>query len=170
MDYIYSHDYEDPETGELVEVVVRDDDDDELEIRNARGRGPIGRRVPASRVPARYQRPRVERYPAPRRRPRVPVRVERRTPVVVRERPSVARDGQYFSIKKSAIGELIPAAGKVWASFLGTPVGPQATGNDIVDRDNATVHRDALAKHQQNQVRILALTELASRAFNLFTD
>ena len=167
MDYIYSHEYEDADTGEIVEVLVPDDEDDDevVEIRNARRRS-----QPARRLPARRRSPSRRTQGRARRRRDVPARVERRAPVVVRERPTVTQDGQYLSVKKSAVGELIPAAGKVWASFLGTPDAPQATGNDIVDRDNASAHREALAKHQQNQVRILALTELASRAFNLFVD
>ena len=45
---------------------------------------------------------------------------------------------------------------------------PAMIGDDIIDRTNSTLHRDALAMHQQNQTRILALTELAARAAKLF--
>lgn len=78
--------------------------------------------------------------------------------------------GDYVAIKRTTLmqlGELIPGVGRVWASFLGRPEAPKAIGNDIIDRDNAATHRDALAQHGQNQTRILALTELAGRALTL---
>ena len=160
--------YEDPETGDLIDVIDADDDDDDDddELRNARPR----RRSPRSRGRGRsrgrrYSRP-SRRYTPPRRS-QAPARTESRAPAVVREQ---APKGEYFSVKKGAIAEIMPAVGKVWASFLGTPNMPRATGNDIADRDNASAHRDSLAKHQQNQTRILALTELAGRALTLFTS
>ena len=76
----------------------------------------------------------------------------------------------YFAIKKDALAEIIPSLGQVWASFLGRPELPKAVGNDTIDRDNAALHRDALAHHQQNQTRILALTDLAARAVKLFAS
>jgi hypothetical protein len=66
-------------------------------------------------------------------------------------------------VSKGAIAELIPAIGQVWASFLGLPEQPKATGSDVIDRNNAAMHRDALARHQQSQTRILALTMVAER-------
>ncbi len=94
-------------------------------------------------------------------------------PVVVRPHPTadhamMTDGGDYLSIKKSAIAQLIPIGGQIWASFLARPAPPLAVGNDIVDRDNATLHRDALAMHQQNQTRLLALSDLASRLVKLF--
>jgi hypothetical protein len=76
--------------------------------------------------------------------------------------------GNYLAIKKSAIVEILPSLGHLWAAFLGMPQAPQAVGEDKIDRDNAAMHREALARHQQNQTRILALTDLASRAVKLF--
>ena len=87
------------------------------------------------------------------------------------QRPDVAMtydDGEFFAIKKSVLAELIPAAGQVWASLLAPPEPPQAIGNHVIDRDNAAMHRQALAMHGQNQTRILALTNLAARAAKLF--
>lgn len=84
--------------------------------------------------------------------------------------PAAAYDGNgdYMTIRKSAIIELLPIAGQLWASFLGRPDVPQAVGNDVIDRDNASMHRDALAMHQQNQTRILSLSDLASRVVKIF--
>ena len=76
--------------------------------------------------------------------------------------------GEYFAIKKSALAEIIPAVGQIWASVLVPPEAPKAIGDDIVDRDNASMHRQALAKHDQNQTRILALTNLVARAAKVF--
>ena len=45
-----------------------------------------------------------------------------------------------------------------------------ATGDAIVDRNNASDHREALARHTQNQIRIQALTDLAAKAIKVFTD
>ena len=161
MDYVYSHSYEDPDTGEVIEVMVPDDGDDDFEYRNAR--------VIDNRSRSRGRR-RPPRPPRPQPRPHRPVPAPRPVPVIARPRPTQMQDGEYFTVKKSAVAEVIPAVGMVWASFLGTPTAPKATGDDITDRDNATAHREALAQHQQNQTRILALTELAGRAFNLLAN
>jgi hypothetical protein len=96
--------------------------------------------------------------------PRVPARPT--TPA----RPIGFEHGEYLTIKKSAIAEILPSLGHLWAAFLGMPQAPQAVGEDKTDRDNAAMHRDALARHQQNQTRILALTDLASRAVKLFAS
>lgn len=167
----HSHTYTDPETGELVDVMIADPDDGP-EYRNARdgrdhrggGAGGLpGRRPPwrphglpgsrPDRVFVRHPQPRPESGPiAPRPAP-VPV--------------PAPMPGDVIAIPKSAIAELIPALGQVWASFLGLPEAPHAIGDDVVDRNNATMHRAALATHTQNQTRILALTDLASRALRL---
>ena len=172
MEYGYSHTYEDPETGELIEVMVpvddEDDDDDEVTgLRNARQRSHRSRSSRGRRT-RRTQRPQSRgtiRRRTGRYQPQLPERVEHGGPVIARD-----PDGEYFAIKKSAIADLLPAVGMVWASFLGTPQAPRATGDDITDRDNASSHRESLAQHQQNQTRILALTELAGRAFAVFTS
>lgn len=75
----------------------------------------------------------------------------------------------YLTIKKSSVTDLVSLAGKAWASFLIRPDMPETIGDDIIDRTNATLHRDALAMHQQNQTRIAVLTDLATRAVKLFT-
>jgi hypothetical protein len=54
--------------------------------------------------------------------------------------------------------------------FLVRPEAPQAVGDDVIDRDNAAMHRDALAQHQQNMTRALALTKLAARAVRLLLE
>jgi hypothetical protein len=101
----------------------------------------------------------------PRPPPTVPQRILIRHP----SSPAVPIRGEYVTIKKSAIAEIIPGLGRLWAAFLGMPQAPLAVGEDKTDRDNAAMHREALARHQQNQTRILALTDLASRAVKLFT-
>lgn len=168
----YSHTYFDREIGDYVDV--HDDDEHDVDYRNAgpnflphrRGRG--FRRL----ISRRGERP---GNIAIRPRPDNPPRLPGRRPVVVRE-PEVAEplvpsapdlDG-HIVVNKTALANLVPAAGQVWASFLIPPDAPKATGDDIVDRDNAAMHRQALAAHQQNQTRILALTDLAARAVKLF--
>jgi hypothetical protein len=151
MDHIYSHSYYDPETGEYVDVVVPEG------VRNARTRA-VARPTP--------------RRGRPVRSPRGPSRAETRTPVyrspIQRSPVMVPQPGSgQLVIDKAAMTELIPVIGKVWASFLGRPNPPKATGDDVIDRDNAALHRDALAQHHQNQTRILALTDLAQRAIKM---
>ena len=153
-----------PEVEENIPVIFRN------ARRDHRGRAP-GRGGP----PARRPRPGGFNRPAPR--PRWP-----QSPMVVRDpgprrpyrpvpghgpAPDTMMQGEYLSIKKSTLAELVPAAGQLWASFLARPEMPQASGNDIIDRDNASMHREALAMHQQNQTRILALTDLAARVAKL---
>ena len=172
MEYGYSHTYEDPELIEVMVPVDDDlDDDDEGDdaggLRNARRRSHRSRSSRGRRT-RRTDRPRSRgtiRRRTGRYQPQLPERVEHGGPVVARD-----PDGEYFAIKKSAIADLLPAVGMVWASFLGTPQAPRATGDDITDRDNASSHRESLAQHQQNQTRILALTELAGRALAVFTN
>jgi len=168
---LYSHSYIDPETGESVDVMI---DDSEAEAyRNAGPREHRGTGRPSRGPFGGHQHGGGLTRPAPR--PRDPAN----TTVIARPRPPVVArptigqsmahdDGEYFAIKKSAIAELLPAVGQIWASFLAPPAPPAAVGNDIVDRDNAAMHRQALAMHDQNQTRILALTNLAARAAKLF--
>jgi hypothetical protein len=183
----YSHSYEDPETGQLVDVMVDDGD----EYRNATLRErPGAPRDHRSQVTSSGGR----RFTPPPRhssaRPPGPLGgglygsgplvgrdygqhslPPQRPPVVhAPAQPVGFEHGQYIAIKKSALAEIIPSVGHLWAAFLGMPAAPQAVGEDKVDRDNAALHRDALAKHQQNQTRILALTDLASRAVKLFAS
>lgn len=161
----YSHTYRDPDTGQLIDVMIEHDDDgDGGDYRNARDhRG--GSRPPSSGSvlggAPRPRRPGGQR-PVVRPRPTRPMPPHAGLP------GPIAETDEYYSIRKSAIAELVPAAGQLWASFLARPDAPQATGNDLIDRDNAAMHRDALALHQQNQTRILALTDLASRLVKLF--
>lgn len=172
----YSHSYEDPDTGDVVDVY--DDDDGAEDYRNARPRHRRGRGFSGFAERARPRRPFPHQHgggivrPAPRPRdPAGPMVVRPREPRPTRPAPAqgVIQDGgEFYTIKKSVIAELLPAAGQVWASLLAPPEPPQAIGNDIVDRDNAAMHRQALAMHDQNQTRILALTNLASRVAKLF--
>jgi len=103
----------------------------------------------------------------------VPSRSRRAQP---RSEPAIVRraeqpvHSEYFSLKKSALVEMVPLAGQVWASFLGRPQMPAAVGDDIADRENAALHRDALARHQQMQHRIVALSDLAARALDMVLD
>lgn len=159
----HSHSYQDPDTGEIVDVIV----DDEPEYRNA-GRDHRAD-VPRSTAPPRHPGHPGNLAPRPQHGSTgIPARVIVRNPA----RPLPGQGpgynaGEYFAIKKSAIADVIPAVGQVWASFLGRPAMPQAVGDDVIDRNNAALHRDALAKHQQNQTRITALTDLAARAARL---
>ncbi len=169
------HLYEDPDTGELFDVV---EDDDDIDYRNARRKVRLGDRGGFGRSKRSLQRHgghRLDRSPGGL--------MGGHRPGSYRDRPGffphgpgmpmgpiVPPEGQYLSIKKSSVAELLPGVGKVLASFLGRPQPPQAVGDDKVDRDNATLHRDALAKHEQNQARILALTDLAARAVKLFAN
>ena len=174
----YSHSFEDPATGQVIDVMV---DGDEPEQRNAGPRDHRGGdpRAHGSAPPWRHPgHPGVTFHPRPPHGQqqgtgipsRVIVRGEGTQPG--RTVPAHPADsGDYFVIRKDAIAEAItfigPAIGQVWASFLGQPEPPQAVGDDVIDRDNAAMHRDALAKHQQNLTRILALTDLAARAARL---
>ena len=168
--------YEHPTTGDLwdaddVEEVEVVDASDIVEQRNAtprdhRGSG-LGRVLLAHRRSGDRQRP--DRRPGGR-----PLIMRDRGDRRPRPRPGPDRDdiedqGDFIAVRKGAVAELIPVAGQLWASFLGRPEAPQAVGDDIVDRNNASMHREALALHQQNQTRILALTDLAARAVKLFT-
>jgi hypothetical protein len=175
----YSHSYEDPETGQLVDVMVDDGADEyrnaSVRDHRAQGASPAPRPyMPPPRHPAQSTRPPGGMFGGivpPRqvvvRDPGLPQTVPQRPPVRP-TRPIGFEHGEYLTIKKSAIGEILPSLGHLWAAFLGIPQAPQAVGEDKTDRDNAALHRDALARHQQNQVRILALTDLASRAVKLF--
>lgn len=160
MSIYYSHSYADPDTGDVVDVMVDNDDDDDG-LRNA---APRPRRPTVVRQPYRRPSPPVQVRP----RPQAPVYTGSPAPIVRYEPQAVVMSGEHISIRKGALLELIPAIGKIWASFLGMPAQPKATGNDLVDRDNAAAHRDALAQHAQNQTRILALSELASQAVKAF--
>jgi len=167
---IYSHSYEDPETGELIDVMLDEGSD---HYRNA---GPRERRADRRRSPGR---PRPRPYSGhphdsgrrlqPRGRALV-VREPRptRQPMMAPPPGMSPQSGEYFAIKKSTLAELAPAVGQICASFLGRPEAPRAVGDAVIDRDNAAMHRDALAAHQQNQTRILALSDLAARAAKLF--
>ena len=142
-----------------------DDDEDGYEYRNARvidnrrSRGRGRGRGRGRERDFRRRRP----YPPPRPRPVPPV-YSQPTPRHSQKR----EDEDHIAIRKSALLELIPSVGKVWASFLGIPDSPQATGDDVTDRNNASDHREALARHTQNQTRILALTDLAAKAVKVF--
>lgn len=169
MALIYQHSYEDPDTGEVIDVVEDDgdDDDDGDDVRNARR---LNRRRRPPRRRSRPGRPtggNRSYYPPPRP---LPPPVYAGKPQVIARPPVVTTSPEHVSIRKSALLELIPAAGKVWASFLGLPDAPRATGDNIVDRDNAAEHRESLAQHSQSQVRILALSELAAKAIKIFAD
>jgi hypothetical protein len=180
----YSHSYEDPDTGQLVDVMVSEND----EPRNVR----VGFRD-LMRQRQRDNRDRRDHRSRPRTGgggTRVVVRPSGGHPLAPvgptgpmgpqyghigpygyvgpASGSGVSVHGDFVTVKKSALTELIPAVGKVWASFLGRPEPPTAVGDDVVDRDNAAAHRDALARHQQNQTRILALSDLAERALKLF--
>ena len=173
MALIYRNSYEDPDTGEVIDVMTTDDyddddyDDEADDFRNARRlsrrRGPPRRR---SKRPLRPYRPGYPSYYPP---PRPPAYGGGRPTVIAPPKP-VTTSPDHVSIRKSALVELVPAVGKVWASFLGIPDAPRATGDDIVDRDNAADHRESLARHSQSQVRILALSDLAAKAFKIFAD
>ena len=153
----YSHTYRDPATGNLVDVLLDDgtteeEVETEEEYRNA-SRPPTSGSLPGT------PRPRQPNRPVLRPRPRRPVPVQAEP---------VTQSSAHVVIEKQALAEMVPAVGQLWASFLGRPEKPDAIGNDIIDRNNAAMHRDALAMHQQNQTRILALTDLASRVIKLF--
>lgn len=155
--------FENPETGEVFELITEPD------YRNAgprdhRGSGSrpairrIGHRPPSSMGgirPRSSDRPDIVRHPGDD---------DRSVPA------HRSQSGEYVSIRKSALAEIIPSIGQVWASFLVRPEPPQAVGDDVIDRDNAAMHRDALAQHQQNMTRALALTKLAARTVQLLLE
>ena len=150
--------YTNEETGEVVRVPG------DAEHRNASS-------APRTRVPPQ-RRPEIYRPFNPGGHPGLIVRPPPAPPIrpapqpAPQTTPEVGDD--FVAIKKSAVAELLASVGPLWASVLARPQAPQAVGDDIIDRDNATMHRDALALHQQNQTRILALTDLAARAVKLF--
>lgn len=164
----YSHSYIDKETGNVIDVY----DDDHEPIDPYRNAGPEVRRrgrgfrevIEHAQVGIPRPRPRPGHRPprSPGQQPIVREPYDRPMPV---PRPPVQDGG--FSIDKSIVADVVPTVGKVWASFLLPPDMPPATGDDIADRDNASMHRQALTEHQQNQTRILALTELAGRVIKM---
>ncbi len=85
-------------------------------------------------------------------------------------RPTQPAQSEHFALKKSAVIEMIPLAGQVCASFIGRPEMPTPTGDNVVDHGNASLHRDALSRHQQMQHRIVALSELASRGLEMVLE
>ncbi len=155
----HSQYYENPDTGAVVEVSVQ-----EVEApRNARPKDDHGRQRDRQRwrPSDMHQRER----PGRREPSFVPVQVGTQPQTAPVAQANIGDD--YVSIRKGALVEIIPIVGQVYASFLGLPALPTATGDHLVDRDNAALHRDALARHHQNQTRILALSDLAARAVSL---
>ena len=80
---------------------------------------------------------------------------------------NVTSDGEYLAIKKEALVDLISIAGDAYASFLARPDVPRATGDNKTDFDNAALHRDALALHDQNRDRIRTISGLVERTARL---
>lgn len=158
----YSHSYLDPETDEIIHVMIEPDSEHRNAPPRARGAPPR-----ADQIPGRHHGAGHHQGPGFPNRPQGG-RIIRRGPAPYPIGPT--RSSEYLTVRKSAIAELLPIAGKLWASFLTPPDPPQAVGDDIVDRDNASMHRQALSTHQQNQTRILALTDLAHRAVTLFLE
>jgi len=144
----FSHTIYDPVTGEEIDVYVEDSSE---AVRN----GPGGRTSMAG-----LARPRSPGFgrPAPRGPVTRPDTGHR--PVTVHPTES----GEFVSVRKSDVVGLIPLGGELWAASLGRPDMPQATGDDVTDRTNAAMHRDALALHDQNRDRIRALAGLVERA------
>lgn len=151
-DLYYSHSYVNPD-GQLVDVMVADADP----VRNAARRTD----APPSVSAVGQIRPRTGPYYA---YGHMPPQIFARPPA----QPAHPGPG-YLSVRKADLLELVPAIGQIWASVLRLPDKPQATGDDVIDRNNAALHREALAHHQQSQTRILALTDLAYRLVNAFT-
>jgi len=158
----YSHTFVDPDTGQVVDVLVDDDDDG---YRNA---GPRDHRQNMGGRGWLPPRPTVAMQPRPAQPPARPVYS---SPVVVRhpmQSPAAQPSGEYLSIRKAAVAEIIPTAGMLWAAFLGMPGRPIATGDNKIDHDNQTMHAEALARHHQSQERIKAVSDLAGRMIKLF--
>lgn len=166
----FSHSFRDATTGELYDVYHAP----ETELRNGprdhrSNRPPSSGGIPTRAVSA--PRPRGSGgYYANAFRPRTGGLVPHHGNPAVSMAQATAPAGEFLAIKKSALVDLLPAAGALWASVLSPPDRPAAIGNDVVDRDNASLHREALALHQQNQTRILALTDLAARAARIILD
>lgn len=153
-----NHDYDDDHDDHDDHDDDHDDDRDDDgvdDVRNAARGGRRGRRG---------------RSPAPSRRSRKRSSSRRSGRSIAVRKPARPKRGEHFSLKKSAMIEMVPLAGQVWASFLGRPGTPPATGDNLTDHGNASLHRDALARHQQMQHRIVALSELASRALEMVLD
>jgi len=151
MPHVYSHSYHDPETGQLVDVLIQEDD--AAHYRNAAERSGSRIAVPRRGVPTPRSRGQGDRQST--------------RAIVVRQPDAAPVSDDYFRLKKDAIVEIVPLVGKVWSSFLGRPDMPTPTGDHIVDRENAALHRDALAQHQQAQHRIEALSQIAGRALDM---
>lgn len=150
------------ESGEEVEVHL-----DPSKLRNA----PQPKRASGSFMPGHGSAFSLVRKPAPRAAaaPRDNAEAHQRPRVTDQVGPAghVASDGEYLAIKKEALVDLISIAGDAWASFLARPDIPQATGDVKIDMENASLHRDALALHDQNRDRIRVLSGLAERAARL---
>ena len=80
---------------------------------------------------------------------------------------NVADNGEYLAIRKDALIDLISIGGDAWASWLTRPDFPQATGDAKTDFDNASLHRDALALHDQNRDRVRTVSSLLERMARL---
>jgi len=146
----------DPHTG--VEYEVHEDDSqwDADSVRN----GPLGGRG-RPRPGRRPTRPGQGGPLAPRTTTITPVG----RPSSGGHRPTSAQQSaDHISIRKDDMVSLIGMGGELLAAFYGRPAMPQVVGDDVTDRTNAALHRDALALHDQNRDRIRALTGLAERA------
>jgi hypothetical protein len=165
-DLVHSHTYEDPVTGRLVDVLMPDDDAGyyrNAQVNDHRRPPHHGGSSPGV-VP-----PRTRSVP-PSAGHAMPVASR---PVVVRSpgaRPVVHAYPQQEplgTINATTIAKLAPIVGQLCAAFLGRPNPPEIVGSDRIDRENAALHRDALAAHQQNQARILALSDLVGRGIEI---
>jgi hypothetical protein len=122
-------------------------------VRNA---GPRDHRsqVAAPRPPSRPARP-------PRMRS-IPAGGSHRIPVHRDE-----DDGQVgvngddvIAIPKTWLADSVIVASKAWAAFLQRPDLPEATGDAVTDANNASLHRDALQRHDDNKDKIRFVGEL----------
>ena len=91
-----------------------------------------------------------------------------REPTIVRTSPTEGRvnaraDGEYFSVKKEVVAELIPTLGELASASLGRPDMPRYTGDPSTDYANAALHREALALHDQTRERIRVTSNLIER-------
>ena len=85
-------------------------------------------------------------------------------------RSSAQIDSEHVSIRKDAVLDLVSVGGELCAAFLGRPDMPKYVGDPSADFTNATLHRDALARHEQNRERIRAVTGLVERAARILLD
>lgn len=159
--------YEDPDTGENVVEFEDAETGDILEFRNATRDHRTNRQESSTTAPRTAGSNRTRAVLTRTHRGGVPSKSRYTNPRQPQPSGTVNTSGEYLAIKKDVIGDLLPMAGKIWAALLGQPGRPEYTGDPRSDFTNAALHREALAQHEQSQLRIMTVSDVAGRVLKL---